>query len=57
VRRKVNIQGEGGSGGGTSMTQFMRDGNGKGEAMGCDHFQRGRGGGGEATPWCQRRTT
>jgi hypothetical protein len=29
------------------MTPVMGDGNGEGEAMGCDRFQRGRGGGGE----------
>jgi hypothetical protein len=39
VRRKVNVQGEGGNGGGTSMTQFMRDGNRKGEAMGVAIFR------------------
>jgi hypothetical protein len=39
------------------MTPITRDENGEGEAMGCDRFQRGRGGGGEATPRCRRQTT
>jgi hypothetical protein len=32
------------------MVSVTRDENGEGEAMGCDHFQRRRGGGGEAAP-------
>jgi hypothetical protein len=31
-------QGEGGSDGGTPMTQITGNGNGEGEVMGCDHF-------------------
>jgi hypothetical protein len=50
-------QGEGGSGGGTSMPLVTGDENREGEAMGCGHFQRGSGGGGKAAPWCRRRTT
>jgi hypothetical protein len=37
------------------MTPITGDGNGEREVMGCDHFQRGRGGGGEAAPRCRRR--
>jgi hypothetical protein len=44
ARRKAGGQGQGGSGSGTSMALIMGDGNGEGEAMGCGHFQRGRGG-------------
>jgi hypothetical protein len=29
----------------------------EGEALGCGRFHRGRGGGGEAAPRCQRRMT
>jgi hypothetical protein len=54
---KAGSQGEGGSGGGTLMTPVMGYGNGEGEAMGCDRFQRGRGGGGEVAPRCQRQMT
>jgi hypothetical protein len=39
------------------MAPIMGDENGEGEAMGCDHFWRGRGGGGEIAPRCRRRTT
>jgi hypothetical protein len=39
------------------MTLITRFENGEGEAMGCDRFQRGRGGGGEAAPRCWRRAT
>jgi hypothetical protein len=39
------------------MAPVMIDGNGEGEAMGCDHFWRGRREGGEAAPRCRRRTT
>jgi hypothetical protein len=42
---------------GTSMTPVTRDENGEGETMGCGHFWRGRGGGGEAAPWYRRQTT
>jgi hypothetical protein len=38
--RKAGGQEEGGSGGGTSMAPVTGDGNGEGEAMGCNHFQR-----------------
>jgi hypothetical protein len=55
-RRKADGQREGGDGDGTSIVPVMGDGNGEGEAMECGHFQRGRGGGGEAAPWCGRRT-
>jgi hypothetical protein len=53
----VGDQGMGGSGDGTSMAPITRDQNGEGEAMGCNRFQMGRGGGGETTPWCWRRMT
>jgi hypothetical protein len=36
--RKAGDQGEGGSGGGTSMVPVMEDENGEGEAMRCGHF-------------------
>jgi hypothetical protein len=49
---KAGIQGEGGSGGGTSMVSVTGDGNGEGEVMGCNYFWRG---GGEAAPQCRRR--
>jgi hypothetical protein len=39
------------------MTSVMGDGNGEGDAIWCGRFWRGRGGGGETTPWCQRRMT
>jgi hypothetical protein len=52
----VGGQGEGGSGGGTSMALVTGDGNREGEVLGCSHFQRGRQGG-EVAPRCQRRTT
>jgi hypothetical protein len=42
----------GGSGGGTSMVPVTGDENAEGEAMGCGHFRRERGGGGEAVPQC-----
>jgi hypothetical protein len=48
---------EGASIGGISMVPVTGDGNGEGEAMGCSHFWRGRGAGGEVAPWCQRRMT
>jgi hypothetical protein len=38
------------------MMPVMGDGNGEGEAKGCNCFRRGRGGG-EATRWCQTRMT
>jgi hypothetical protein len=53
----VDSQGEGSSDSGTSMAPITGDENGEGEAMGCDRFQRGRGGGGEAAPRYRRRTT
>jgi hypothetical protein len=56
-QRKASGQGEGGNGGGTSMAPVTGDRNGEGETMGCGHFQRGREGGGETTPWCWRQTT
>jgi hypothetical protein len=56
-RWKVGGQGERGSSGGTSMASVMRDENGEGEAMGCSHFWRERGGGDEAAPLCRRWTT
>jgi hypothetical protein len=46
--RKVGALGEGGSGGGTSMTPVMGDENEEGEAMGCGRVWRGRQRGGEA---------
>jgi hypothetical protein len=52
----VSDQGEGGSGSGTSMASVTGDGNREGKAMGYDRFHRGREGGGEAAPRCQRRT-
>jgi hypothetical protein len=54
VRWKAGGQGEGGSGGGTSMASVVRDGNGEGETIRWGHFQRARGGGGEAVPRCRR---
>jgi hypothetical protein len=39
------------------MVPVTGDGNRDGEAMECDHFRWGRGGGGEVAPLCQRRTT
>jgi hypothetical protein len=39
------------------MTPVMGDGNREGDAMGCDRFRRGRGGGGEAASQCCRRMT
>jgi hypothetical protein len=39
------------------MTLVTGDGNGEGEVMGSGHFQRRRGGGGEAAPRCRRWTT
>jgi hypothetical protein len=53
----VSSQGEGGSDSKTSMAMVTGDGNGEGEVIGCSYFQRGRGGGGEAAPWCRRRMT
>jgi hypothetical protein len=50
-------RGEGGSSGGTSMAPVTGDGNGEEETMWCGHFQRERGGGGKATPWCRRWMT
>jgi hypothetical protein len=51
-------QSRGGSNGGeTSMAQVTGDKNSEGKAMGCNHFLRGRWGGGEAAPRCQRRMT
>jgi hypothetical protein len=50
-RWKAGNQGEGGSGGGTSMTPVAGDGNGEWEAMWYDRFHRGREGG-EAAPQC-----
>jgi hypothetical protein len=34
------------------MMPITGDGNGEGEVIGCSHFWRGRGGGGEAAPRC-----
>jgi hypothetical protein len=42
-RRKVGIQGEGGSSGGTSMVSVMGDENEEGDVMECGHFRRGVG--------------
>jgi hypothetical protein len=56
-RQKAGGLGEGGSGGGISMTLVTGDRNGEGEAMGCSRFQRERRGGGEAAPRCRRRMT
>jgi hypothetical protein len=56
-RRKADGRGEGGSGGGTSMAPVTGDENREGDVMGCGHFRRGRGGGGEAAPRCGRQTT
>jgi hypothetical protein len=39
------------------MTSITGDRNGKREVMGCDRFQRERGGGGKEAPRCQRQTT
>jgi hypothetical protein len=39
------------------MMLVTEDGNGEGEVMGCNHFSEGKRGGGEAAPWCRRRTT
>jgi hypothetical protein len=39
------------------MTPVTGDGNGEGEVMGCGHFQRVRGGGGEAAPRYRWRMT
>jgi hypothetical protein len=49
-RQKAGGQREGGSGGGTSMVPVTGDGNEEGEVMGCDHFRRGRSGGGKVAP-------
>jgi hypothetical protein len=53
----VGSQGEGGNSGGILVAPITGGGNREGEAVGCDHFQRGRGGGGEAAPQCRGRTT
>jgi hypothetical protein len=37
-----------------SVTEYE---NGEEKALGCDHFRRGRGGGGEVAPRCQRQIT
>jgi hypothetical protein len=39
------------------MTPVTGDRNEEGEAMGCSHFRRGRGGGGEVAPLCRRQMT
>jgi hypothetical protein len=39
------------------MVPVIGDENMEGEAMGCGHFRRGRGGGGEVAPRCRWRTT
>jgi hypothetical protein len=39
------------------MTLITGDENGEGDAMGCDRFQRGRGGCGEEAPRCWRQVT
>jgi hypothetical protein len=36
------------------MTLVMGDGNREGEAIGCNCFWRGGGGGGEVAAWCRR---
>jgi hypothetical protein len=51
----VGGQGEGGSDGRMLMTLVIGDENGEEEAIGCDHFQRRRGGG-KAAPQHRRRT-
>jgi hypothetical protein len=38
------------------MISITRDGNGEGEVMGCDRFQRERGGGDKAVPRRRRLT-
>jgi hypothetical protein len=38
------------------MAPVTGDENGEGDVMGCGHFRRGRGGGGEAAPRCGRQT-
>jgi hypothetical protein len=53
----VGSQGEECSGSGTSMTLVTGYRNREGETMGCSHFQRGRGGGGEVAPRCHRQMT
>jgi hypothetical protein len=55
--RKAGDQGEGGNDSGTSMALVTGDWNREGEALQCNRFWRGRGGGGEAVPQCWRRTT
>jgi hypothetical protein len=45
----VGGQGEGGNGGGILIAPVRGDGNGEGEAMVCDHCQRG---GCEVAPRC-----
>jgi hypothetical protein len=40
ARQKSGGQGESGNSDETSMTLVTRDGNGKGEVMGCGHFSR-----------------
>jgi hypothetical protein len=50
-------RGRGRQRGETSMTPVMGYENGEEDAMGCGHFQRGRGGVGETTPRCRRRMT
>jgi hypothetical protein len=51
-RQKMGGRWEGGSGGKASMTPVTGDGNREGEMLGCGHFWRGRGGGGETVPRC-----
>jgi hypothetical protein len=55
-RQKADVQGDRDNDGGTSMISIMRDGNGEGEVMGCDCFQRERGGGDKAVPRRRRLT-
>jgi hypothetical protein len=53
----VDGQGEGGNGGEILMAPVTEDENREGKVIECDHFWRGRGGGGETAPQCLRRTT
>jgi hypothetical protein len=39
------------------MSPVTRDGNGEGEVIGCGHFWKVRGGGGEAASRCRWRMT
>jgi hypothetical protein len=55
TRWKVGGQGERGSDSETLVAPVLRDGNEEWEAMGCGHFWRGKGGGGDTAPRCQRQ--